>query len=86
MRFKPGDRADSRLVLPLHQRLRMRKTGEDIVAREPPEFLDALMNTVMADPVKLPDSGRYAPADVPGPLFYFAHGTYARCHLTVHKN
>lgn len=60
VRFKPGDRVDSRLVLPLHQRLRMRKTGDDIVAREPPEFLDALMNTIMTDPVKLPDSGRCA--------------------------
>ncbi len=60
VRFKPGERQDTKLVLPLHQRLRMRKKGEEFVEKEPPEFLDALMSTVMNDPVKLPHSGRCA--------------------------
>ncbi len=29
------------------------------MSREPPEFLDALMNTIMTDPVRLPGSGKY---------------------------
>jgi hypothetical protein len=58
VRFKPGERNDAKVVLPLHQRLKMRKMGEDLVEREPSEFLDAMMNTIMVDPVKLPSSGR----------------------------
>lgn len=62
VRFKPGERSDTKLVLPLHQRLKMRKKGEDFLEKEPAEFLDALMNTVMTNPVRLPTSGRCVPA------------------------
>lgn len=66
VRFKPceGPRGgeDSRLKVPLHQKLMLlRKGGGDANAKicehEPPEFLDPLLGCLMTDPVKLPGSG-----------------------------
>jgi kinesin family protein 5 len=63
IRFKPGSTKEGRLLVPLHQKLvLLRKSGVDIGSKignkEPPEFLDALMGHVMADPVRLPSSGK----------------------------
>jgi hypothetical protein len=58
VRFRVGDRSNSKLMLPLHQRLKVHKAGETLVEKEPEEFMDPLMNTVMAIPVLLPTSGR----------------------------
>ncbi len=62
VRFRAGDRGSGRLMLPLHQRLRVRNAGESIADKEPPEFLDPLMNSIMTEPVLLPTSGRYGRA------------------------
>ena len=56
VRFRPGDRGAGKLQLPLHQRLKIHTSEDPIVDKEPPEFLDALMNTRMSQPVLLPDS------------------------------
>jgi hypothetical protein len=58
VRFRPGKTSTGSLFLPLHQRLKMMKKGETIGDREPPEFCDPLMHTLMRDPVLLPSSGK----------------------------
>uniref|UniRef100_A0A7S0FXB4 U-box domain-containing protein n=1 Tax=Pyrodinium bahamense TaxID=73915 RepID=A0A7S0FXB4_9DINO len=62
VRFRPGAISQGRLLVPLHQKLMLERQKGDGAAKigekEPPEFLDALMGHVMADPVKLPSSGR----------------------------
>mmetsp|Transcript_26473 Transcript_26473/g.61729 ORF Transcript_26473/g.61729 Transcript_26473/m.61729 type:complete len:1081 (-) Transcript_26473:8-3250(-) len=63
-RFKPGDLPRvSKLLVPLHQRIAlMRKEGGQnlgsICRQEPPEYQDALLGTLMQDPVRLPTSGK----------------------------
>eukprot|EP00929_Paragymnodinium_shiwhaense_P031834 TRINITY_DN17754_c0_g1_i1.p1 TRINITY_DN17754_c0_g1~~TRINITY_DN17754_c0_g1_i1.p1 ORF type:complete len:1453 (-),score=381.56 TRINITY_DN17754_c0_g1_i1:218-4576(-) len=64
VRFKPGEQTQSKLLVPLHQKLALlRKGGQtdafaNIGLKEPPEFLDALLGHIMTDPVKLPSSGK----------------------------
>jgi hypothetical protein len=60
-RFRPGARGSNDLAVPLHQRLKFRKKGENISLKEkePESFLDAfLLGHVMRDPVRLPSSGK----------------------------
>lgn len=47
VRFKPGTVEDVKLVLPLHQRLRMRKAGEELVSKEPAHFLDVRLSLTL---------------------------------------
>eukprot|EP01063_Lacrimia_lanifica_P021140 TRINITY_DN2839_c0_g2_i1.p1 TRINITY_DN2839_c0_g2~~TRINITY_DN2839_c0_g2_i1.p1 ORF type:complete len:710 (+),score=190.22 TRINITY_DN2839_c0_g2_i1:46-2175(+) len=58
VRFRPGTSRKTGVLVPLHQRLMIMQKGETFVAAEPAEFKDALMGSVMADPVRLPSSGR----------------------------
>ncbi len=58
VRFRDGERGRSSLVLPLHQRLRMKRSGETLGEREPTRFLDPLLGSLMTNPVVLPTSGR----------------------------
>ena len=60
-RFRPGVRGSNDLAVPLHQRLKFRKKGENISLKEkePESFMDALLlGHVMRDPVRLPSSGK----------------------------
>ena len=50
-----------RMTVPLHQRLLILKNGEQIISdadKEPEQYRDALLGSLMSDPVKLPDSCR----------------------------
>eukprot|EP00927_Polykrikos_kofoidii_P028618 TRINITY_DN24946_c0_g2_i1.p1 TRINITY_DN24946_c0_g2~~TRINITY_DN24946_c0_g2_i1.p1 ORF type:complete len:971 (-),score=192.44 TRINITY_DN24946_c0_g2_i1:81-2786(-) len=65
IRFKPGETSQSKLLVPLHQKLALLRKGggsdeafSKITKHEPPEFLDALMGNLMTDPVRLPSSGK----------------------------
>lgn len=62
-RFRPGERNNNKLSLPLHQFLKVRRMqlGKDqqqvfIGEQSPPEYDDALLGTLMQDPVMLPHS------------------------------
>lgn len=66
-RFRPGDISTERICLPLHQFLQIKRRQIDdekrttaiIVGRkEPEEFLDPILGTIMKDPVRLQTSGR----------------------------
>ena len=63
-RFRPGDRMDRNLVVPLHQFLKVRRqkaveTNSFCVGEaDPEEYLDPFLKTLMRDPVKLSTSDR----------------------------
>ena len=69
-RFRPGERKEKAVLLPLHQRLKLlRKQRREAQAggeheyvmlgeKMPEEFLDPLMGNLMLSPVKLPTSGK----------------------------
>ncbi|CAE8686136.1 unnamed protein product [Polarella glacialis] len=66
VRFKPGATTQSKLLVPLHQKLLLERAKRDVDSaqglklgdKEPPEFLDGLLGQLMLDPVKLPGSGK----------------------------
>lgn len=61
-RFRPGQRSDAKLALPLHQFLKLKRkqstdTSSVVVGEEcPEEYLDPMLGTLMKDPVLLPTS------------------------------
>jgi len=63
-RFRPGERKDKNLVVPLHQFLKVRRqkaaeTNSFCVGEaDPEEYLDPFLKTLMRDPVKLGTSDR----------------------------
>lgn len=65
-RFRPGQRVEQAVSLPLHQFLKVKRSqqstkesGSMMVGEAPKEeYLDALLGNVMTDPVRLPSSGR----------------------------
>lgn len=72
-RFRPGEHEESKLFLPLHQFLRVRRMhvhDKDAKAKvfvgkvDPPEFVDPFLGTLMKDPVKLLSSGHIVERNV----------------------
>jgi len=63
-RFRPGERKEKSVLLPLHQRLKLlRKQQKEggsgmLGSKMPQEYLDPIMGNVMNSPVKLPSSGK----------------------------